>query len=132
MLGLPEERIDEVLETVGLTQTGKKRAGKFSMGNEAETWACDRSFKSPKLLILDEPTNGLDPIGIQDLRQMIQEFPQKGITVIVSSHILSEVSQVADDIGIIADGVLGYQGEMPHEEKLESLFMEIAGAGRKE
>ena len=95
MLGLPEERIDEVLETVGLT-------------------------------------NGLDPIGIQDLRQMIQEFPQKGITVIVSSHILSEVSQVADDIGIIADGVLGYQGEMPHEEKLESLFMEIAGAGRKE
>ena len=77
-------------------------------------------------------TSGLDPIGIQDLRQMIQEFPQKGITVIVSSHILSEVSQVADDIGIIADGVLGYQGEMPHEEKLESLFMEIAGAGRKE
>ena len=50
----------------------------------------------------------------------------------MSSHILSEVFQVADDIGIIADGVLGYQGEMPHEEKLESLFMEIAGAGRKE
>ena len=89
-------------------------------------------YRGAEILILDEPTNGLDPIGIQDLRQMIQEFPQKGITVIVSSHILSEVSQVAADIGIIADGVLGYQGEMPHEEKLESLFMEIAGAGRKE
>lgn len=132
MLGLPEERIDEVLETVGLTQTGKKRAGKFSMGMKQRLGLAIALLNHPKLLILDEPTNGLDPIGIQDLRQMIQEFPQKGITVIVSSHILSEVSQVADDIGIIADGVLGYQGEMPHEEKLESLFMEIAGAGRKE
>lgn len=132
MLGLPKERIDEVLETVGLTQTGKKRAGKFSMGMKQRLGLAIALLNHPKLLILDEPTNGLDPIGIQDLRQMIQEFPQKGITVIVSSHILSEVSQVADDIGIIADGVLGYQGEMPHEEKLESLFMEIAGAGRKE
>lgn len=132
MLGLPEERIDEVLEIVGLTQTGKKRAGKFSMGMKQRLGLAIALLNHPKLLILDEPTNGLDPIGIQDLRQMIQEFPQKGITVIVSSHILSEVSQVADDIGIIADGVLGYQGEMPHEEKLESLFMEIAGAGRKE
>ena len=130
MLGLPKERIDEVLETVGLTQTGKKRAGKFSMGMKQRLGLAIALLNHPKLLILDEPTNGLDPIGIQDLRQMIQEFPQKGITVIVSSHILSEVSQVADDIGIIADGVLGYQGEMPHEEKLESLFMEIAGAGK--
>ena len=132
MLGLPEERIDEVLERVGQTQTGKKRAGKFSMGMKQRLGLAIALLNHPKLLILDEPTNGLDPIGIQDLRQMIQEFPQKGITVIVSSHILSEVSQVADDIGIIADGVLGYQGEKPHEEKLESLFMEIAGAGRKE
>ena len=99
--------IRDRLETVGLTQTGKKRAGKFSMGMKQRLGLAIALLNHPKLLILDEPTNGLDPIGIQDLRQMIQEFPQKGITVIVSSHILSEVSQVADDIGIIADGVLG-------------------------
>lgn len=132
MLGLSEERIDEVLEMAGLTQTGKKRAGKFSMGMKQRLGLAIALLNNPKLLILDEPTNGLDPIGIQDLRRMIQEFPKKGITVIVSSHILSEVSQVADDIGIISGGVLGYQGELPQEEKLESLFMEIAGAGRRE
>ena len=132
MLGLPEERSDEVLEMVGLTQTGKKRAGKFSMGMKQRLGLAIALLNDPKLLILDEPTNGLDPIGIQDLRRMIQEFPKKGITVIVSSHILSEVSQVADDIGIISGGVLGYQGELPQEEKLERLFMEIAGAGRRE
>ena len=132
MLGLPEERSDEVLEMAGLTQTGKKRAGKFSMGMKQRLGLAIALLNDPKLLILDEPTNGLDPIGIQDLRRMIQEFPKKGITVIVSSHILSEVSQVADDIGIISGGVLGYQGELPQEEKLERLFMEIAGAGRRE
>ena len=72
MLGLPEERIDEVLEIVGLTQTGKKRAGKFSMGMKQRLGLAIALLNHPKLLILDEPTNGLDPIGIQDLRQMIQ------------------------------------------------------------
>ena len=66
-------------------------------------------LSQPKLLILDEPTNGLDPIGIQDLRELIRSFPQKGITVILSSHILSEVEQIADHIGIISAGHLGYE-----------------------
>mgnify|MGYP002508060433 CR=1 FL=1 len=63
----------------------------------------------PSLLILDEPTNGLDPIGIGELRNLIRSFPQQGITVILSSHILSEVQLIADDIGIIANGTLGYK-----------------------
>ncbi len=66
----------------------------------------------PKLLILDEPTNGLDPIGIEELRELIRSFPKQGITVILSSHILSEVEQVVDEIGIISNGVMGYQGEV--------------------
>lgn len=83
-------------------------------------------------MILDEPTNGLDPIGIQDLRQMIRSFAQNEITVIVSSHILSEVEQIADDIGIIANGKLAYQQKVDHKENLEELFMEIvAASGRK-
>ncbi len=88
-------------------------------------------LNKPKLLILDEPTNGLDPIGIQDLRKLIRSFPAQGITVILSSHILSEVEQVVDDIGIIADGKLGYQGMAPQGQELESLFMQVVSANRK-
>lgn len=85
----------------------------------------------PKLLILDEPGNGLDPIGIQDLRRLIRSFPEKGITVILSSHILSEVQMVADDIGIIANGVLGYEGWADKDEDLERLFMEVVKESRE-
>ena len=80
---------------------------------------------NPKLLILDDPTNGLDPIGIQELRNLIRWFPEQGITVILSSHILGEVQQTADRIGIIAGGVLGYEGDVTREENLEELFMEV-------
>ncbi|SJU58556.1 Daunorubicin/doxorubicin resistance ATP-binding protein DrrA [Clostridioides difficile] len=89
-------------------------------------------LNNPKLLILDEPTNGLDPFGIQELRELIKSFPKKGITVILSSHILSEVEQIADHIGIICGGVLGYQGELRKGEELEKLFIDIAGKHRRE
>lgn len=85
----------------------------------------------PKLLILDEPTNGLDPIGIQELRELIRSFPQEGITVILSSHILSEVEQIADYIGIISDGYLGYEGEINKSGNLEQLFMEVVKKSRE-
>lgn len=86
----------------------------------------------PKLLILDEPTNGLDPIGIEELRELIKSFPAQGITVILSSHILSEVKQIADDIGILANGVLGYEAPLNQKEDLEKLFMDIVQSNRKE
>ena len=79
----------------------------------------------PKLLILDEPANGLDPVGIEALRELICSFPQKGMTVILSSHILSEVQQTADYIGILANGVLGYEGRLHDGEDLEQLFMQV-------
>ena len=88
-------------------------------------------LNKPKLLILDEPTNGLDPIGIQELRKLIRSLPEQGITVILSSHILPEVEQVVDDIGIIAGGKLGYQGPAPQGHELESLFMQVVTANRK-
>ena len=69
-------------------------------------------LNDPKLLVLDEPVNGLDPLGIQELRALIQSFPQKGITVIISSHILSEIQQTADYIGIIAKGTVGFEGKL--------------------
>ena len=86
----------------------------------------------PKLLILDEPANGLDPIGIWDLRELIRSFPTKGMTVILSSHILSEVELIADHIGILSNGKLGYEGEIHKNLDLERVFMDVVGNTRKE
>ncbi|ABK62171.1 MULTISPECIES: lantibiotic protection ABC transporter ATP-binding protein [Clostridium] len=132
VLGLPDSRIDEVLSIVELEDTGKKRAGQFSMGMKQRLGIAIALLNNPNLLILDEPTNGLDPFGIQELRELIRSFPSKGITVILSSHILSEVEQIADHIGIISGGVLGYEGELKRGEDLEKLFMNIAGKYRRE
>ncbi|MCY7682384.1 lantibiotic protection ABC transporter ATP-binding protein [Bacillus velezensis] len=131
MLGLPDSRIAEVLEITGLTGTGKKRAGQFSMGMKQRLGIALALLNRPSLLILDEPTNGLDPMGIQDLREFIRSLPGQGITVILSSHLLSEVEQIADHIGIISDGVLGYQGEISREDDLERLFLEIVKSTRE-
>lgn len=125
MYGLPDSRIDEVLEIVHLTDTGKKKAGRFSMGMKQRLGIAMALLNDPKLLILDEPTNGLDPIGISELRELIRSFPDKGMTVIISSHILSEIEQVADHIGIMVKGRLWYQEEMKKSGNLEDLFMKI-------
>ncbi|MBW9154330.1 lantibiotic protection ABC transporter ATP-binding protein [Clostridium estertheticum] len=131
LLGLPDSRIKEVLETVALTNTGKKQAGHFSMGMKQRLGIAIALLNKPKLLILDEPTNGLDPIGIQDLRELIRSFPAQGMTVILSSHILSEVELIADNIGIISNGVLGYQGKINRGEDLEVLFTEVVKKNRE-
>lgn len=132
VLGLSDKRIDEVLEIVDLKDTGKKRAGQFSMGMKQRLGIAIALLNNPKLLILDEPTNGLDPFGIQELRKLIKSFPKQGITVILSSHILSEVEQIVNEIGIISGGVLGYQGDMKKGQDLEKLFIEVAGKYRRE
>ena len=125
LLGLDKSRIAEVLQTVSLTDTGRKRAGQFSLGMKQRLGIAVALLNNPKLLILDEPTNGLDPVGIEELRELIRSFPKKGITVILSSHILSEVQQMADHVGIIANGMLGYEGELRANENLEQLFMDV-------
>lgn len=124
-LGLPETRIDEVLNTVQLLNTGRKKAGHFSLGMKQRLGIALALLAQPKLLILDEPTNGLDPIGIQELRELIRSFPQQGITVILSSHILTEVEQIADRIGIIASGKLGYENRIDKGVNLEEIFMRV-------
>lgn len=125
VLSLPDRRIQEVLEIVRLTNTNKKRAGQFSLGMKQRLGIALALLSSPKLLILDEPTNGLDPLGIEELRDLIRSFPKQGITVILSSHILAEVQLVADHIGIIANGVLGYEDVLDPSQNLEELFMEV-------
>lgn len=132
ILGLKDTRINEVLQIVCLTDTGKKRAGQFSLGMKQRLGIALALLNKPHLLILDEPTNGLDPIGIEQLRELIRSFPAQGMSVILSSHILSEVQQIADHIGIISGGVVGYEGTLHASENLEQLFMDVVKNNRRE
>ena len=125
ILGLPKERIEEVLQIVDLTNTGSKRVMDFSMGMKQRLGIALALLNRPKLLILDEPTNGLDPIGIQELRELIASLPKQGMSVLLSSHMLSEVEHLADDIGIISNGKLGYEGKYHSDENLEALFTDV-------
>lgn len=125
LLGIPDTRINEVLEIVDLKDTEKKRASQFSLGMKQRLGIAIALLNNPKLLILDEPTNGLDPFGIQKLRELISSFPSKGITVVLSSHILTEVAQVVDEIGIISKGKLLYQGVPNSQENLEQFFTDV-------
>lgn len=132
LYGLPKMRAEEVLNIIGLEKSGKKKVKNFSMGMKQRLGLGMAIINNPKLLILDEPTNGLDPIGIEELRELIRSFPSKGMTVILSSHILSEVAQVADEIGIISNGVIGYSGKIKKEDNLEKLFMDVIERNRGE
>lgn len=131
LMDIPKEKIHEVLETVDLTNTGKKRASQFSLGMKQRLGIAIALLGDPELLILDEPANGLDPVGIQELRDLISSFPKRGMTVILSSHILTEVAQVVDTIGIINGGKLLFQGKVDRDENLEKLFMDVIKGGEK-
>jgi len=108
-----------------------KNIKSFSMGMKKKlAIACALSHKA-ELLLLDEPMNGLDPMGIEELRELIRSFSAQGITVILSSHILSEVQLVADYVGIISSGILGYEGPFKQGQNLEELFMDVVRKNKK-
>ena len=125
LLGIPLKRCNEVLEKMDLTDDKNKKASDFSLGMKQRLGIALALLNNPKLLVLDEPTNGLDPFGIEELRKMIRSLANSGISIIISSHILSEIQQVADDIGIIYNGTLLYQDIIDTSENLEQLFMDI-------
>ena len=105
LLGLPESRVDEVLAAVDLADTGKKRAGRFSMGMRQRLGLALALIARPRLLVLDEPTNGLDPAGMRELRDTLKYLAEnEGIAVFVSSHILSEMQLLCDRVCIISAG----------------------------
>ena len=108
--GAPEQNIREVLQIVRLDgQKGKKEAH-YSLGMKQRLGLAAALLGFPRLLILDEPTNGLDPAGIQEMRELICSLPKQfGMTVVVSSHLLSEIDQMADTVGIIREGELVFQ-----------------------
>lgn len=111
--GLPAEEIDEALRTVRLDGQVKKPVNHFSLGMKQRLGIAAALMGRPRLLLLDESTNGLDPSGIQEMRELIRSLPSRyGMTVIVSSHLLGEIDQMADHVGVIRQGRLVFQGTM--------------------
>jgi ABC-2 type transport system ATP-binding protein len=103
---IPRNRVDEVLDLVGLSSEAKKKPGKFSLGMSQRLGIAAALLGKPKYLLLDEPANGLDPEGIAWLRDFLKSYADEGNAVFVSSHLLSEMSQMADDIVVIGKGKL--------------------------
>src|SRR5205085_7483823 len=106
----PKNRIDEVLELVGLRERAGDRVQRYSLGMKQRLGIAAALLSDPKLLLLDEPANGLDPAGIVAMRDTLRHLASIGKTVFVSSHLLPEVQQMADVIGIIAAGRLVREG----------------------
>lgn len=113
ILGLPKSSITEALEIVGLTPYRKRLAKKYSLGMKQRLGLASALIGKPPILILDEPTNGLDPVGIHEIRTMIRSLPQQfACTVLVSSHLLSEIELMADNVGILNHGRLLFEGTL--------------------
>ncbi|MEW9104515.1 ABC transporter ATP-binding protein [Paenibacillus sp.] len=111
--GVPSKNVEEALRIVRLENQKNKQVEHYSLGMKQRLGIAMALISYPKLLILDEPTNGLDPAGIGEIRELIKSLPrQYGITVLLSSHLLSEIEQIATSVGIISDGNLLYQGKM--------------------
>lgn len=110
--GLPLSRIDEVLEIVGLTGREKDKASTFSLGMKQRLGIAGALLPDPELLVLDEPTNGLDPAGIIEIRALLKSVADGGRTVLVSSHLLGEIQAMVDDLLIIRFGKLLYSGSL--------------------
>ncbi len=102
--GLPRTRVDEVLETVGLRDRAKDRVKTYSLGMKQRLAVATALLKSPQLLILDEPANGLDPGGIREMRDLMRQLSDDGVTVVLSSHILGEIQLICDSVTIISAG----------------------------
>lgn len=112
LLDLPPAEVRRVLDVVGLSGTRRQRVRTFSTGMRGRLALAVAMLGDPELLVLDEPQNGLDPEGVVALRELIRGFAARGRTVVVSSHLLHEVVQLADDVGVLAAGRLRYQGEL--------------------
>ena len=113
ILGLPQNAVEDALDLVGLSQFGDRLAKKYSLGMKQRLGLAGASLGRPPILILDEPTNGLDPSGIHEIRNLIKSLPTfYDCTVLISSHMLSEIELIADDIGILNHGRMLFEGSL--------------------
>ena len=130
--GVNESEIEKALKTVRLYEQKDKKLGAYSLGMKQRLGIAMALLGDPKFLILDEPSNGLDPAGIMEIRNLITSLPkERDITVLISSHLLNEIEQMADYVGIIHQGQMLYQGKLSElestGENLEQIFLELTG-----
>jgi ABC-2 type transport system ATP-binding protein len=121
--GTPETRIAPVLEEVGLAARGSDRFGTYSLGMKQRLGIAAALLKDPELLILDEPTNGMDPAGMAEMRTFIRDLGRDRRTVLLSSHLMAEVEQIADRVGVISGGKLVGEGTVEELRGRESLWV---------
>ncbi|SCF04839.1 ABC-2 type transport system ATP-binding protein [Micromonospora coriariae] len=130
--GLPDSRVDEVLEIVGLTGDARKRAGHFSLGMSRRLGLATALLGDPEVLVLDEPVNGLDPAGIRWMREFLRASAAEGCTVLLSSHLMGELAETADDIIVIDKGRVVIQGGLADvtggHRTLEDAFLALTAA----
>ena len=137
ILGLPKQAVEDALDLVSLSEFGDRLAKKYSLGMKQRLGLAGALIGRPPILILDEPTNGLDPSGIHEIRNLIKSLPSLyDCTVLISSHMLSEIELMADDIGILNHGHLLFEGSMDElrqnalqsgfaADNLEDMFLSI-------
>jgi ABC-2 type transport system ATP-binding protein len=125
LAGIPRSRVDEVLELVGLDHAADRPAGTYSLGMAQRLTLAGALLGDPAILILDEPTNGLDPAGVHWLRGLLRGYADEGRTIVMSSHILAEVAQSADEVLILAAGRLRAYRRIAQIESLEDTFLSL-------
>ncbi|UUI42043.1 ABC transporter ATP-binding protein [Oceanobacillus oncorhynchi] len=135
--GIGKEKINEVLELVGLTRRAKDKVAAYSLGMKQRLGIANALLNDPQLIILDEPTNGLDPQGMIEIKEMILQLSsKKEITFFISSHLLHEVSQICNRVGILNDGKLLAEGDVSElindseTHSLEEAFFNITSGGQ--
>lgn len=134
-MGCGVDKIEEVLNRAGLQNTGRQPVSKFSLGMRQRLAIARAISHGPKLLVLDEPVNGLDPVGIRQMRELFLSLAREsGIALLISSHILSEIEHVADRVGVLADGSIAKEVSMAQVRKdcpegLEDYFFNLMRGG---
>lgn len=143
ILELPKSAVDDALELVGLSEFGDRLAKKYSLGMKQRLGLAGALLGRPPILILDEPTNGLDPSGIHEIRNLIKSLPDLyDCTILISSHMLSEIELIADDIGILNHGHLLFEGSLDElrqhalqsgfaSDNLEAMFLSMIDEDNK-
>lgn len=133
LLGSPRNLIDLALDTVRMTRDAHRRVREYSLGMRQRLGLALALLNKPDLLILDEPTNGLDPAGIHEMRDLIRRLPDEfGVTVFLSSHLLSEVEQIAGHIGIIHESQLLFQGPLAELQKKQQTELTVGVTKQQE
>ncbi|HWQ86733.1 ABC transporter ATP-binding protein [Brevundimonas sp.] len=133
LLGLPAAEIDRVLEVVEMSEHGGRRVSDYSLGMRQRLGLARAMLGAPPVLVLDEPTNGLDPDGIADMRRFLKDLPARtGATVLLSSHLLGEIEQIATHVGIVHEGRLVLEGELARikADLAPEIALRVDDAGR--